>query len=110
MSDRNVIWVRDALVILFSCYVVFAVTMAPWNNLKMEEPLPDDCGNGCAPLVKFPENNYYHYENSLTFEWNPVSVGYRVVVTDDETDEVLMDSNYTNVNTCLLYTSDAADE
>ena len=52
MSDRNVIWVRDALVILFSCYVVFAVTMAPWSNLKMEEPLPDDCGNGCAPLVK----------------------------------------------------------
>jgi len=99
MSDRNVIWVRDALVILFSCYVVFAVTTAPWNNLKMEEPLPDDCGNGCAPLVKFPENNYYHYENSLTFEWNPVSVGYRVVVTDDETDEVLMDSNYTNANT-----------
>jgi len=99
MSDRNVIWVRDALVILFSCYVVFALAIAPWSNLKMDEPLPDECGNGCAPLVKFPENNYYHYQNSLTFEWNPVSVGYRVVVTNDETDEVVMDSNYTNVNT-----------
>ena len=98
MSDRSVIWVRDALVILFSLYVVFALALAPWSNLKISEPIPDDCGNGCAPIVNFPENNYHHYTNSLTFEWKPVSVGYRVVVTDDETNEVMMDSNYTNSN------------
>ena len=53
MSDRSVIWVRDALVILFSLYVVFALTLAPWSNLKISEPIPDDCGNGCAPIVNF---------------------------------------------------------
>ena len=67
MSDRSVIWVRDALVILFSLYVVFALALAPWSNLKISEPIPDDCGNGCAPIVNFPENNYHHYTNSLTF-------------------------------------------
>ena len=54
MSDRNVIWIRDALVILFSCYVVFALAIAPRGNLKMDEPLTDQCGNGSAPLAKFP--------------------------------------------------------
>ena len=99
MSNRNVIWVRDALVILFSLYVVFSISAAPWANLKLSEPLPDDCSTGCAPAVSFPENNYYHYQNSITFEWKPISVGYRVVVANDDTNEVMMDSNYTNVNT-----------
>ena len=39
MSDRSVIWVRDALVITFSIYVVVAVAMAPWGNLKLSEPV-----------------------------------------------------------------------
>ena len=34
MSSRTIIWVRDALVITLSIYVVFSITMAPWNNLK----------------------------------------------------------------------------
>ena len=99
MSNRNVIWIRDALVILFSLYVVFAISAAPWSTLKLSDPLPDDCSTGCAPKVSFPENNYYHYKNSITFEWKPVSVGYRVVVANDDTNEVMLDSNYTNVNT-----------
>ncbi|HJM17165.1 MAG TPA: hypothetical protein QGI59_01515 [Candidatus Poseidoniia archaeon] len=99
MSNRNIIWFRDSLVILFSLYVVFSFSTTPWANLKLSEPLPDDCITGCAPVVSFPDNNYYHYQNSITFEWNSVSVGYRVVVANDDTDEVVMDSNYTNVNT-----------
>lgn len=99
MSNRNVIWVRDALVILFSFYVVFSLSAAPWANLKLTEPHPDDCNTGCAPSVSFPENNYYHYQNSVTFEWKPVSVGYRVVVANDDTNDVMLDANYTNVNT-----------
>jgi len=99
MSNRNVIWIRDALVILFSLYVVFSLSMVPWANLKLSEPLADDCSTGCAPAVTFPDNNYYHYQNSITFEWNPVSVGYRIVVSDYDTNAVMMDSNYTNVNT-----------
>jgi hypothetical protein len=99
MSNRSVIWIRDALVILFSLYVVFAISAAPWSNLKLSEPIPDDCSTGCAPTVSFPENNYYHYQNSITFEWKPVSVGYRVIVANDDTNEVMLDSNYTNVNT-----------
>lgn len=101
MSDRTVIWVRDALVILFSCYVVIALSLAPWSNLKIQEPIPTECDDGCPPLLNFPENNYYHYKNSLTFEWSPVSVGYRVVVTNDNTDEIMLDANYTNINTVL---------
>ena len=99
MSDRSVIWVRDALVITFSLYVVVAVAMAPWGNLKLSEPLPDNCPTGCAPVVNFPENNYYHYTNSIVFEWKPVSVGYRVFVANDDTNEVMMEANYTNTNT-----------
>ena len=33
MSDRSVIWVRDALVITFSIYVVVAVAMAILLNI-----------------------------------------------------------------------------
>ena len=96
MSNRKVIWVRDALVIIFSIYVVFTVASAPWANLKMEPPLPETCETGCAPVVDFPENGYYHYQNSVTFEWNSVSVGYRVVVSDVDNGDVKMDKNVTN--------------
>ena len=96
MSNRKVIWVRDALVIIFSIYVVFTVASAPWANLKMEPPLPETCETGCAPVVDFPENGYYHYQNSVTFEWNSVSVGYRVNVTEVGTGDVKMDKNVTN--------------
>jgi len=96
MSNRKVIWVRDALVIIFSIYVVFTVASAPWANLKMDPPLPETCETGCAPVVDFPENGYYHYQNSVTFEWNSVSVGYRVVVSDVDTGDVKMDKNVTN--------------
>ena len=81
MSNRKVIWVRDALVIFFSFYVVFTVASAPWSNLKVDHHLQETCETGCSPVVSFPENNYHHYENSVTFEWSSVSVGYRVLVS-----------------------------
>ena len=96
MSNRKVIWVRDALVIFFSFYVVFTVASAPWSNLKVDPPLPETCETGCAPVVNFPENNYHHYQNSVTFEWSSVSVGYRVVVSEVDTGDVKMDKNVTN--------------
>tara|TARA_B100000586_G_scaffold268029_1_gene243752 strand:+ start:1301 stop:2089 length:789 start_codon:yes stop_codon:yes gene_type:complete len=96
MSNRTVIWVRDALVIIFSFYVVFAVASVPWANLKVSHPLPETCETGCAPVVSFPENGYYHYQNSVAFEWSSVSVGYRVVVTEVDTGDVKMDKNVTN--------------
>jgi len=96
MSNRTVIWVRDALVIFFSFYVVFAVASVPWANLKVSPPLPETCETGCPPVVSFPENGYYHYQNSVTFEWSSVSVGYRIVVTEVDTGDVKMDKNITN--------------
>ena len=96
MSNRTVIWVRDAFVIFFSFYVVFAVASVPWANLKVFPPLPETCETGCPPVVSFPENGYYHYQNSVAFEWSSVSVGYRVVVTEVDTGDVKMDKNITN--------------
>jgi hypothetical protein len=83
-------------VIFFSCYVVFAVASVPWANLKVSPPLPETCETGCPPVVSFPENGYYHYQNSVTFEWSSVSVGYRIVVTEVDTGDVKMDKNITN--------------
>ena len=75
MSNQSVIWVRDALVITLSIYVVFSIAMAPWNNLKSEEPLSTTCETGCAPVINYPEDGYYHHKDSIVFEWNSVSVG-----------------------------------
>jgi hypothetical protein len=83
-------------VIFFSFYVVFAVASVPWANLKVSPPLPETCETGCPPVVSFPENGYYHYQNSVTFEWSSVSVGYRIVVTEVDTGDVKMDKNITN--------------
>ena len=80
MSSRSVIWVRDALVITLSIYVVFSIAMAPWNNLKPEETLSTTCETGCAPVINYPDDGYYHYKDSIVFEWNPVSVEYRFIV------------------------------
>tara|TARA_B110000438_G_scaffold266262_1_gene280205 strand:- start:11565 stop:12377 length:813 start_codon:yes stop_codon:yes gene_type:complete len=80
MSSRSTIWVRDALVLTFSFYVVISLTMAPWNNLAIESENPTSCNNGCAPVQVFPDNGYYHYSDSVEFEWVPVSVSYRHVV------------------------------
>ena len=80
MSSRSVIWVRDALVITLSIYVGFSIAMAPWNNLKSEETLSTTCETGCAPVINYPEDGYYHYKDSIVFEWNPVSVQYRFTV------------------------------
>ena len=46
MSNRNVVWVRDALVITLSIYVVFSIVMVPWDNLRSEEALPTTCETG----------------------------------------------------------------
>jgi hypothetical protein len=72
--------VRDALVITLSIYVVFSIAMAPWNNLKTEETLSTTCETGCAPVINYPEDGYYHYKDSIVFEWDPVSVQYRFTV------------------------------
>ncbi len=80
MSSRSVIWVRDALVITLSIYVVFSIAMAPWNNLKSEEILSTTCEMGCAPVINYPEDGYYHYKDSIVFEWDPVSVQYRLII------------------------------
>ena len=58
MSSRTIIWVRDALVITLSIYVVFSIAMAPWNNLKSEGPLSTTCETGCAPVINYPEDGY----------------------------------------------------
>lgn len=92
MSSRSVIWVRDALVITLSIYVVFSIAMAPWNNLKTEETLSTTCETGCAPVINYPEDGYYHYKNSIVFEWDPVSVQYRFTVLNG-TGHVFQDGN-----------------
>ncbi len=98
MSSRSVIWVRDALVITLSIYVVFSIAMAPWNNLKTEETLSTTCETGCAPVINYPEDGYYHYKDSIVFEWNSVSVGYRFTVLNS-TGHVFHDENLTDVTT-----------
>ena len=88
MSSRSTIWVRDALVLTFSFYVVFSLSLAPWNNLLIDSDVSDSCSNGCAPSLVFPDDGYYHYTDEVEFEWVPVSVGYRHIVVDSEGNEV----------------------
>ena len=108
MSSRSVIWVRDALVITLSIYVVFSIAMAPWNNLKSEETLPTTCETGCAPVINYPDDGYYHYKNSIVFEWNPVSVGYRFTVLNG-TGHIFHDENLTGITTSTTNRLPAGD-
>ena len=98
MSSRTIIWVRDALVITLSIYVVFSIAMAPWNNLKSDEPLSTTCETGCAPVINYPEDGYYHHKDSIVFEWHSVSVGYRFTVLNS-TGHVFHDENLTGITT-----------
>ena len=98
MSSRSVIWVRDALVVTLSIYVVFSIAMAPWSNLKSEETLSTTCETGCAPVINYPDDGYYHYKDSIVFEWNPVSVGYRFTVLNS-TGHIFHDENLTGITT-----------
>lgn len=98
MSDRSVIWIRDALVIILVIYVVSSVALAPWSNLKTIDSVSDSCENGCPPVLTFPENGYYHYKDELTFSWNPVVVEYMFVLEDDE-DNTLLQQNLTGETT-----------
>jgi len=70
--------------------------MAPWNNLKSEEPLSTTCETGCAPVINYPEDGYYHHKDSIVFEWNPVSVEYRFTVLNG-TGHVFHDENLTGI-------------
>ena len=129
MSNQSVIWVRDALVITLSIYVVFSIAMAPWNNLKFDESLSagpycydmdnhdiakedsqedcesvgfiwveKTCATGCSPVIKYPDDGYYHYKNSIVFEWNSASLGYRFTVLNS-TGYVFHNENLTGVTT-----------
>ena len=95
MPSRSTIWVRDALVITFSFYVVFSLALAPWNNLAIVSDSSDRCNNGCAPSIVFPADGYYHYTDIVEFEWIPVSVGYRHVVVNND-GEVMYEGNITD--------------
>lgn len=99
MSNRTTIWFRDALVITFSIYIVFSISAVSWDNLKIVDSEPDTCKTGCPPLLNFPDDGYYHYTNSIVFDWDPVSVNYRVSVTDDDSGELVFDGNFTNSET-----------
>ena len=91
MPSRTTIWFRDAFVIIFALYVVVSIAMVPWSNLKISEPPATTCPTGCSPSINFPENNYHHYDDSLTFDWNAVAVTYRAVIIDSE-DQIVLDS------------------
>ena len=95
MPSRTTIWFRDAFVIIFAIYVVVSIAMVPWSNLKISEPAPITCPNGCSPSINFPEDNYHHYDDSLIFDWNSVSVTYRAIIVDSE-DEIVHEANLTD--------------
>ena len=97
MPSRTTIWFRDAFVIIFAIYVVVSIAMVPWSNLKVSNPASTSCPTGCPPSINFPENNYHHYDDSLIFDWNSVSVTYRAVIENSE-DEIVHDANFTNGN------------
>ncbi len=97
MPSRTTIWFRDAFVIIFAIYVVASIAMVPWSNLKISNPVSTSCPTGCPPSINFPENNYHHYDDSLIFDWNSVSVTYRAVIENSE-DEIVHDANFTNGN------------
>lgn len=98
MPSRTTIWFRDASVIIFALYVVVSIAMVPWSNLKVEDPAPSTCPNGCPPSINFPEDKYHHYDDSLIFDWNPVSVTYHIEIRDIETAELVYEANLTNFN------------
>ena len=95
MPSRTTIWFRDAFVIIFAIYVVVSIAMVPWSNLKITEPAPNTCPNGCSPSINFPEHNYHHYDDSLIFDWNSVSVTYYAIIVDSE-DEIVHEANLTD--------------
>ena len=95
MSDRSVIWFRDALVIILAIYVVSSVAFAPWANLKYTDSLSNSCETGCAPLIVFPDDGYYHYKDEITFEWKSVSVEYNFILKGDN-DNIITNENITN--------------
>ena len=97
MPSRTTIWFRDAFVIIFAIYVVASIAMVPWSNLKISNPASTSCPTGCPPSINFPENNYHHYDDSLIFDWNSVSVTYRAVIENSE-DEIVHEANFTNGN------------
>jgi len=97
VPSRTTIWFRDAFVIIFAIYVVASIAMVPWSNLKISNPASTSCPTGCPPSINFPENNYHHYDDSLIFDWNSVSVTYRAVIEDSD-DEIVHDANLTNTN------------
>ena len=97
MPSRTTIWFRDAFVIIFAIYVVASIAMVPWSNLKISNPVSTSCPTGCPPSINFPENNYHHYDDSLIFDWNSVSVTYRAVIENSE-DEIVHEANFTNGN------------
>ncbi len=97
MPSRTTIWFRDAFVIIFAIYVVASIAMVPWSNLKISNPASTSCPTGCPPSINFPENNYHHYDDSLIFDWNSVSVTYRAVIENSE-DEIVHELNLTNAN------------
>ena len=99
MSSRTVIWFRDLCVMSLSIYVVFSVASAPWSNLTPDEAAPITCASGCSPLIKFPDAGYYHYTDSIIFEWSPVSVQYRFTVIGEDDQIIYFDQNYTGINT-----------
>ena len=74
--------------------------MVPWSNLKISEPSPSTCPGGCPPSINFPDNKYHHYDDSLTFDWNSVSVTYWVLIEDFE-DEIVYEANITNDNSTI---------
>ncbi len=95
MPSRTTIWFRDAFVMIFAIYVVVAIAMVPWSNLKISDPPSTSCPTGCPPSVNFPEDNYHHYDASLIFDWNSVSVTYRAVIENSE-DEIVHEANLTD--------------
>tara|TARA_B100001250_G_scaffold285029_1_gene247069 strand:+ start:34 stop:798 length:765 start_codon:yes stop_codon:yes gene_type:complete len=97
VPSRTTIWFRDAFVIIFAIYVVASIAMVPWSNLKISNPASTSCPTGCPPSINFPENNYHHYDDSLIFDWNSVSVTYRAVIENSE-DEIVHEANFTNGN------------
>ena len=95
MPSRTTIWFRDALVIIFAIYVVVSIAMVPWSNLKITDPAPTTCPTGCSPSINFPEDNYHHYDDSLTFDWNSVSVTYLATIINSD-DEIVHEVNLTD--------------
>jgi len=49
-------------------------------------------------VINYPEDGYYHYKDSIVFEWNSVSAGYRFTVLNS-TGHVFHDENLTGITT-----------